>query len=369
MSTTATETAPAPAQTQAPEVTVLSRVASIPMISSSLNTINEALSSNTYTRSPYAHAKELSSSAYKFTEPLQVKLAPLIVRADGYANKAVDAVESRYPYPFKAQPEEVATLVRERKESTTNYVSERVNDVNKAIDANVKTPALNVAHDIDQRFAPIVDYFAGAVNRLNSSEAGPSTPPDAQYQYQRALALSKTLRENLYEYSNEQLKQLQAQSVIAQKASETAHSISAVASSSFVNAQTRIHGLSDTMLAELQRLQTSTTELSASLQNTLQSSAAQVQSQVPQIQQSYADLTGAISSTVNELSSIITTKDLPLQDKVTRVSKEVQDRVQPLLDAVRKGVSEVLARKEASAPAGATNGTSGHAPVEPVTIM
>jgi hypothetical protein len=150
MSTTATETAPAPAQTQAPEVTVLSRVASIPMISSSLNTINEALSSNTYTRSPYAHAKELSSSAYKFTEPLQVKLAPLIVRADGYANKAVDAVESRYPYPFKAQPEEVATLVRERKESTTNYVSERVNDVNKAIDANVKTPALNVAHDIDQ---------------------------------------------------------------------------------------------------------------------------------------------------------------------------------------------------------------------------
>ncbi|KAF9477880.1 lipid droplet-associated perilipin protein [Pholiota conissans] len=341
------------------------------MISSSLTTLNEALSNNSYTRSPYAHAKELSISAYKLTEPLQVQLAPLIVRADGYANKAVDAVESRYPYPFKAQPEEVVTLVRERRESTTNYVTERVNDVNKAIDAKVKTPALNVAHDIDQRFAPIVDYFAVAVSRLNSSEAGPSTPPDAQYQYQRALALSKTLRENIYEFSNEQLKQFQAQSVIAQKASETAHSISAVASSSLANAQTRIHTLSDTMLAELQKLQTSTTELSASLQNTLSNSATQFQSQVPQIQQSYADLTAAISATVNELSTIITTKDLPVQEKVTRVSKEVQDRVHPLLEAVKKGVSEVLSRvkpteetKESDKPMVNGNGTNGHAPSE-----
>ncbi len=68
---------------------------------------------------------------------------------------------------------------------------------------------------ISQRFAPIVDYFEGAISRLNTSEAGPSTPPDAQYQYQRALALSKTLGDNLYVYSEQQLKYLQAQSVIA----------------------------------------------------------------------------------------------------------------------------------------------------------
>jgi ABC-type arginine/histidine transport system permease subunit len=54
----------------------------------------------------------------------------------------------------------------------------------------------------------------GAVGRLGTSEAGPSTPTDAQYQYQRALALPKALGENLYEYSNEQLKHLQAQSVL-----------------------------------------------------------------------------------------------------------------------------------------------------------
>jgi len=120
------------------------------MISSSLCTINDALSNNAYTRSPYAHAKELSTSAYKLTEPMQVKLAPLIVRADDLANKAVDVVESRYPYAFKAQPEEVASYVRERRASTSTYVQERVNNVNKAIDANVKTPAFNVAEGIDK---------------------------------------------------------------------------------------------------------------------------------------------------------------------------------------------------------------------------
>jgi len=80
------------------------------MISSSLETINGALLSNTYTRSPYSTAKGLSTTAYKYTEPLQVRLAPLILQADGYANKAVDVVQSRYPYPFNAKPEEVAQL-------------------------------------------------------------------------------------------------------------------------------------------------------------------------------------------------------------------------------------------------------------------
>jgi hypothetical protein len=50
-----------------------------------------------------------------------------------------------------------------------------------------------------------------AVTRLNSnSEAAPSNSTDTKYQYQRALALSKTI----FDYSNDQVKQLQAQSVI-----------------------------------------------------------------------------------------------------------------------------------------------------------
>jgi hypothetical protein len=132
-----TETIPPPQQTDIPAVsapgfTILRRVAAIPIISSSLQTINGVLLSNTYTRSPYCTAKDLSTAAYKYAEPLQIRLAPLIIQADGYANKAVDVVESRYPYPFKAKPEEVATLA------------------SKTIDERVKMPAFNVAQGIDQ---------------------------------------------------------------------------------------------------------------------------------------------------------------------------------------------------------------------------
>ena len=131
MSPTTTQTQTQNAEAQAPSITIITRVTSIPMISSGLDTINDALTTNAYTRFPYIHAKALSNTAFKLTGPIQNVLAPIIVRVDGIANMAVDVVESRYPYPFKAKPEEV----RE--------------NMNKAIDEKVRTPALNVAQDID----------------------------------------------------------------------------------------------------------------------------------------------------------------------------------------------------------------------------
>lgn len=152
MSTTVTETEQSPtAGSQAPpELTILTRVASIPMIHSGLETLSGTLLANAYTRSTYNTAVGLTTSAYKMTEPLQVRLAPLIVRADDFANKAVDAVESRYPYPFKAKPEDVAALVNERKRGASGYVQERIGEANKALDERVKNPALTVAQDLDQ---------------------------------------------------------------------------------------------------------------------------------------------------------------------------------------------------------------------------
>jgi hypothetical protein len=140
MSATETQTAPSD-QTHPPEITIFTRVASIPMISLSLESINDVLTKNTYTRQPFAHAKVFSTTAFRLTQPIQVRLAPLIVRVDGIANKAVDVVEARYPYPFNAQPQEVVTYVRQRKDNTINGV--------KAIGDKVTTPAMNVAQGID----------------------------------------------------------------------------------------------------------------------------------------------------------------------------------------------------------------------------
>lgn len=220
-------------KTAAPELKSLHRVAAIPLVASSIDTIHSTLSTNTYTKSPYSTATGIACYALGYTEPLQVRLAPLTTRADDIANKGLDAVESRYPYPFKAKPEEITTYVRERRASV-------IYTANKTIDDKVVSPAVSVAQGIDQvrhlataarhacksrgsgrssvipgcfqRFAPIVDYFEVQVNKLNAD--GTPSSPKTEYQYQRALALSKSLTENLYAYSGEHFKELQAQSVL-----------------------------------------------------------------------------------------------------------------------------------------------------------
>jgi lysyl-tRNA synthetase class I len=123
------------------------------MISSSLLTIEDTLISNPYTRQPYCTAKGLSTTAYRFTVSFQI-LAPLFGMADQIANKAVDVVESRCPYPFTAKPEDVAQLVRERTEYASQYVRERrqsaVTMANKNFDERVMSPVVQVAEGIDQ---------------------------------------------------------------------------------------------------------------------------------------------------------------------------------------------------------------------------
>ena len=111
------------------------------------------------------------------------------------------------------------------------------------------------------------------------------------------------------------------------------------------------------MLIELQKLQTSTMSISGSLQ----SQASQLQTQIPpQVQQTYAELSKRLSSAVTDFHAIITTKDLPLQDKVGRVGHEVQERVAPLLESFKNGISDLLARGKqdvAATPPPRPNGT------------
>lgn len=142
--TTTTQTKPSA------ELTILSRLRSIPLVTFSLQSIDGALSNNAYTCGSYSAAKELSKTAIKHTEPLQTRLAPIISQADGFANKAYDAVESRYPYPFKAKPEEVASAIQEKRQHASDFFNGTYNDVNKKIDANIRAPAINAATGIDK---------------------------------------------------------------------------------------------------------------------------------------------------------------------------------------------------------------------------
>ena len=217
----ATETQSAPA---APELKILNRVAQIPLVNDTFSAVHSSLISNPYTRSPYTTAQAISLSALRASEPIAAKLAPIIVRADGFAIKSLDAVESRYPYPFTVQSEDLLKALKDR--------SEYARDVaNKTIDERVRTPAYSAAQGIDQvrtplfhsslrnndllirvsqkRLTPFVDFL---IARLGTEENSSQT--ESKYQIQRAYALSLGLKDQFLDYSNSQLQQLQTNSVL-----------------------------------------------------------------------------------------------------------------------------------------------------------
>ena len=158
----------------------------------------------------------------------------------------------------------------------------------------------------------------------------------------------------------------------SQRASETAHSITNLASSSYATAQSRVHNLSEGMIAELQKLQNQTNTLSASIQSSIQASKDQLQTQVaPQIHQTYTEISAVLSATIADFNEILRKKDTPLPEKVTLVGKEVRERVSPILETIKHGLAEILARgkaaesattKETVAPAEAQ--ANGHAAPE-----
>ncbi|KAH9924081.1 lipid droplet-associated perilipin protein [Fomitopsis serialis] len=304
--------------TRTPELTIITRVASIPLVASSLSTLHDTLTNNALTRQPYTTATTLSKSALGYAEPLQHRFAPLLVRADEYANLGFDAVESRYPYPFKTTPEDIVKDFKTRSDNAKDLA-------NKTIDERVKSPVANVAGGIDQRFAPIVDYFQLAVSKIYPVTNGSAEPahPETKYQYQRAYALSKELTEQLRTYSTEQLNQLKTHNALVKRASGTAHDISTLASTSYGTAQTKVHTLSDTMLTELHQVRATTAALPA------------------HAQAAFSDISQQLSSTISDLTVILKSEE-PVHAKVTKVKETVQERVQPILAAAAARVQEML---------------------------
>lgn len=127
----------------APELSIFHRVYSIPIVADSLATIHSSLSNNSYTRSPYGAAQSLGGKAYSYSEPIQARLAPVLTRADGLANKGLDVVESRYPYPFQTPTQDI---YRDIKQNT----DQAVDVANKTIDLRIRTPAYGIAQGLDQ---------------------------------------------------------------------------------------------------------------------------------------------------------------------------------------------------------------------------
>ncbi|KDN50335.1 hypothetical protein RSAG8_01671, partial [Rhizoctonia solani AG-8 WAC10335] len=225
-------TAPA----EPPHLTSVDRVGKIPVVNDTLTTINSILSQNAYSKGLYSTAQAYSERAYDLSQPVQIRLAPVIGRVDGYANKGLDALESRWPYPFHVTTGEVIGTLRQGPDFAYGLAAAYANAATKTYEDRVKTPAYVLVSKVDSTlFTPIVDCFEIVVNKFHKE--APSSPSSvsssssldsegaSERQYTRAYRLSLDLKDQIIVISSEQLKQLQQNNVYIQRATESLYNL------------------------------------------------------------------------------------------------------------------------------------------------
>ena len=140
---------------------------------------------------------------------------------------------------------------------------------------------------------------------------------------------------------------------LRRKATETANSITTLASSSLTHAQKRVHDLSDKMVQELQKLHDASAALSSSLASSLHSaSTAQ--------QEAFNEISATLSTTIADLRDILG-QQIPLNEKVSRVGCEINNQVRPLLDKIGRKVGDAWSAVLSGAENAKSNGINGHA--------
>ena len=118
---------------QPPELRSLYRVGNIPLVQDSLSAIDQTLT--TYTPTIYAYGKAVSTQAYSLSTPIQLRLAPLIASADGYALKGLDVAQERFPAPFSVTAGDVVEGIKTRKDGAVEAVTRRGYGIANGVDS------------------------------------------------------------------------------------------------------------------------------------------------------------------------------------------------------------------------------------------
>ncbi|KAG9104153.1 hypothetical protein FRC06_005045 [Ceratobasidium sp. 370] len=321
-----------------PQLTSINRVGKIPLVNDTLVSLDTLLSQNAYSKGLYSAAQAYSERAYNLSAPVQTRLAPVIGRADGYANKGLDALESRWPYPFQASTEEVVGTLKQGPDAAYGIYAAYANAASKAYEDKVKAPAYGLVVRADSTLAPIVDRFEVVVSKLHketppspsSSTSSTSSDSEASSERQvaRAYRLSLDLKDQIIVLSSEQFKQLQQNNVYVQRATDTLYNLTNAVTSFSHESNVRAQQLSHSMLSELEIIN-----------HTLLSRKEALPGQ-------YAALKEAVGATLGEVRGIINEANVPVGEKAFKVRDVVIGRVQPVLQQVIEEGKKLVGRAE-----------------------
>ncbi|KAF8680356.1 lipid droplet-associated perilipin protein [Rhizoctonia solani] len=321
----------------APHVTSVDRVSKIPVVNDTLTTINTILSQNAYSKGLYSTAQAYSERAYNLSQPVQIRLAPVIGRVDGYANKGLDALESRWPYPFQATTEEVIGTLRQGPDAAYDLAASYASAATKIYEDRVKTPAYVLVSKADSALlTPIVDRFEFVVNKFHkdipsspssaSSSSSLDSEGSSERQYARAYRLSLDLKDQILVISGDQLKQLQQNNIYIQRATESLYNLTNSITGLSHESGARAHQFSQSVLGELESIQ----HLVVSRKEALPGQ--------------YSALKEAIGATLAQVRGIVHETDVPVTEKAVKVRDVVVARVQPVLQQVIEEGKKLIGR-------------------------
>ncbi|PVG01417.1 hypothetical protein CPB86DRAFT_795099 [Serendipita vermifera] len=362
-------------QTAPPPITFHTRVLSIPLVSSSLETIHSTLSTSPYTKRAYETSSSIAHSAFdtatRVTAPVYPRVLPVITAADGYANKGLDTLQTRFPYPFESTPEKVYSDLRKAPEDARSVAY-------KTLDERIKTPAYGLAKGVDSRLAPLVDILESVLTKLHaapehsaspsSSTSDASTSTTEKAQVTRAKELVFGARDHIVVLTTEQAKALRDQNVYIQRAAEKAEAINATLTSQYHNvsagisaykgkgvelgkeAQAKVYDLSHALVAELEKIQSTTASLPA------------------QIQTTFKPLTDKIGSALTDMKAVLTSQEegVGVSEKASRVGAIIKERVGPIVEEGRticvSAIDKFVAKKDEAAAAATDTSTANGLP-------
>ncbi|KAG8705166.1 hypothetical protein FRC09_003121 [Ceratobasidium sp. 395] len=320
-----------------PQVTSINRVGKIPLVNDTLASLNAILSQNAYSKGLYSTAQAYSERAYSLSAPVQVRLAPVIGRADGYANKGLDVLESRWPYPFQVSTEEVVGTLKQGPDVAYGVYAAYANAASKAYENRVKAPAYGLAVRADSTLTPIVDRFEVVVSKLHkeapssSSSSASSGSSDSEVtserQVARAYRLSLDLKDQIIVLSSDQFKQLQQNNVYVQRATDTLYNLTNGVTSFSHESNVRAHQLSQSILSELESIN------------------HMVQSRKEALPGQYVALKEAVGATLGEVRGIINEANVPVGEKAVKVRDVVIGRYLHRVHQMCASVGSVYTRK------------------------
>lgn len=154
----------------------VSRLTSIPLVSSGVNTINNFYDSSKKSSKYVGYALDkvestvsnVSKPLFAMTEPYQMKYQAQIHTLDSFATKQLDRLEDKFPI-VKEPTEKVL-------ESSKQIPSQVIETCKNSLEKNINVPAHSLVKDIEQKvgktFENYVDAAAFTVEKYLGSEVG-----------------------------------------------------------------------------------------------------------------------------------------------------------------------------------------------------